>query len=298
MREPFNKISALLTPCILIILLLGCRSSQVVEETSTAAEVESVTVFTRTSPLDIPVLDGQEKSIVVIGYSTSFVWPTMLQDMLDAHAGERMYHILNAAVSASPVQRWIAKPQSKGYQATYGAMRRDYFGETARLREEIPAPTIALCQQSLQRTLAHKGPVPSLQDKRGIEIGANALEQLATRLYHDGIEKVYMATHIYKTGYEPEVGNERFALHALIQRNHPFLFEGPDLWSLTLTEYPSGFANDGVHPNERGAKVMAEAWYRTIAGEKADQSVIDEMHSRPYNVEAIKKKYRGLRQAR
>ena len=34
-----------------------------------------------------PVLDGGMKSLVVVGYSTSYVWPAMLQDMLDEHAG-------------------------------------------------------------------------------------------------------------------------------------------------------------------------------------------------------------------
>ncbi len=30
-------------------------------------------------------------------------------------------------------------------------------------------------------------------------------------LHEAGCERVYIAMHIYKEGYEPEVGNERFA---------------------------------------------------------------------------------------
>ncbi|MCZ6598673.1 MAG: hypothetical protein O7B99_13625, partial [Planctomycetota bacterium] len=51
-------------------------------------------------PTDPPVLDGEAKSFVVVGYSTSYAWPGMLQDMLDEHSehmgGERVYHVLNA----------------------------------------------------------------------------------------------------------------------------------------------------------------------------------------------------------
>ena len=44
-------------------------------------------------------LDGGEKSFLVVGYSTSYAWPDMLQEMLDRHAGgERVYHMLNAVV--------------------------------------------------------------------------------------------------------------------------------------------------------------------------------------------------------
>ncbi len=51
------------------------------------------------------LLDGDEKSFVIVGYSTSYAWPAMLQDMLDEHAGgRRIYHVLNAVVGGSPVE--------------------------------------------------------------------------------------------------------------------------------------------------------------------------------------------------
>jgi len=242
-----------------------------------------------------PLLDGSEKSLVLVGYSTSYVWPKMLQEMLDEHAGgERVYHLLNAVIGGSPVGRWIASPESEDYQDTYGAMRRDFFGANARLRGEAPEPTVALLQQSLQRTPTpdtRLGPVTSAIDHRGIEIGADALEKLVSQLQEDGIERVYIGMHIYKQGYEPEVGNERFVLAALLHRGLDGVFAGPDVWSLTIAEHPEAFTEDGLHPNERGAKIMATAWYRALAGDDARQDVIDALEARSYDIDSIMHEY-------
>ncbi|MFQ5702722.1 MAG: SGNH/GDSL hydrolase family protein [Gemmatimonadales bacterium] len=245
------------------------------------------------------LLDGVEKSLVVVGYSTSYAWPQMLQEMLDEHSGgKRTYHILNAVIGGSPVGRWIAPPDSQDFQDTYGAMRNDFFGSEARLRGSAPPPTVAILQQSLQRTptrATRLGPVTSANDARGIEIGADAMERLATQLHEDGIERVYIAMHIYKEGYEPEVGNERFALADLLRRGRDFIFEGPDVWSLTIREHPKAFTEDRLHPNESGAKIMAEAWYRALAGDDARQEIIDAMHARSYDVHAMTNDYLAWR---
>ena len=242
------------------------------------------------------LLDGREKSFVVVGYSTSFAWPAMLQDMLDEHArGRHIYHVLNAVVGGSPVNPWIAAQGSEAYERTIGAMQRDYFGANARLRVGAPAPTVALCQQSLQLTRSRLGPVASIDDVEGIRIGADALETLATRLHDQGVERVFMATHIYKQGYEPQVGNERFALKELLSRGHDFISEGPDVWSLTVGEHPDAFTEDGIHPNERGMKIMAEAWYRAVAGADARQGTIDRMHRRTYDVGQMARDYLASR---
>ena len=248
-----------------------------------------------------PLLGGSEKSIVLVGYSTSYAWPAMLQEMLDEHAGgERVYHVLNAVVGGSPVGRWIAPPDSEDYQATYGAMAGDFFGPDARLRGDLPAPTVAMLQQSLQRTptpATRLGPVVTVDDKHGIDIGADALEKLAMQLRDDGIERVYIAMHIYKEGYEPEVGNERFALDALLRRGHDFIFEGPDVWSPTIREHPEAFADDGLHPSERGAKIMAGAWYRALAGDQAGEEIIGAMEARSYDIDAMMGEYLAWRRS-
>jgi len=238
------------------------------------------------------LLDGREKSFVVVGYSTSYAWPAMLQDMLDEHSGgKRTYHVLNAVVGGSPVELWIADPGSDEYNATVAAMVRDFFGPDARLRGEAPAPTVALCQQSLQFTRTRRGPIKSADDREGIRIGTDALEKFALRLHELGLEDVYIGMHIYKDPIEPEVGNERIALAELLKRGHKFIHQGPDVWTMTRKQYPSAYADDKLHPNEQGIKLMAEGWYRTIAGPSARQDVIDRMHARHYDVNLIMRRY-------
>lgn len=237
-------------------------------------------------------LDGKEKSFLINGYSTSYAWPEMLQDMLDEHAGgERVYHVLNSVIGGSPVETWIGDPGSEGYERTVTPMLRDFFGENPRLRGDAPLPTIALCQQSLQFTYDLRGPVKNIQDEQGITIGADAIEKLALRLHEFGIEDVIIGMHIYKKPVEPEVGNERFALKALLRRGHDFIHEGPDTWSLTIGAFPDAYSDDELHPNESGMKIMAEAWYRTLAGDDAKQEVIDRMNAREYDIETMMRKY-------
>ncbi len=238
-------------------------------------------------------LDALEKSLVIVGYSTSYAWPDMLQDMLDQHAGadeeNRVYHVLNAVVGGSPVERWIAEPAS---ERTHDAMLRDFFGDAPRLRPaNAPQPTIALCQQSLQLTSRPKGPVTAMHDKHGLKLGTDALETHATMLAGAGCERVYIAMHIYKEGYEPEVGNERLALAELLARGHEFVHEGPDVWSLTLARHPEAFTEDRLHPNEIGMKIMAEAWYRTLADVHVKQEVIDALWARDYDVDTVMREY-------
>lgn len=232
---------------------------------------------------------------MIVGYSTSYAWPAMLQEMLDEHSdGQRVYHVLNAVIGGSPVGRWIAAPDSADYDDTYGAMRRDFFGLDARLRDDAPVPTVVVMQQSLQRTPTREtrlGPVTSANDQEGIEIGADALEKLALQLHADGIERVYIAMHIYKEGYEPEVGNERFALGALLRRGHDFIFEGPDVWSSSIRVHPDTFTEDRLHPDGRGSQMMAEAWYRALAGEEAREEIIDALHERSYDFDTLMDDY-------
>ena len=283
-----TRFAALLSVCL---LALGCPPGGI--DTGTPAAVGDQAAATGADTGT--VLDGAEKSLVVVGYSTSYVWPAMLQDMLDEHAGgERVYHVLNAVIGGSPMGRWIAAPESEDYQETYGAMLRDFFGPDARLRGDLPAPTVAIIQQSLQRTPTPEtrlGPVHDIDDPEGIRIGADSLEKLARQLYDDGIERSYFGMHIYKEGYEPEIGNERFALASLMERGHEFIFAGPDVWSPTFREHPDAFTEDRLHPNERGMRIMAEEWYRALAGADAREEIVDAMHAREYDVDAMMQEY-------
>jgi len=243
-----------------------------------------------------PVLDGREKSILVNGYSTSYAWPAMLQDMLDEHAGNRrVYHVVNAVVGGAPVESWIAAPGTRDYERTIVAMERDFFGDNPRLLGVAPRPTIVICQQSLQLTRDQRGPVKEASDMVGAEMGADAFEKLALRLREYGAERIYIATHIYKEPVEPEVGNERIALGRLMMRGHDFIHRGPDVWTPTRNAYPEAFEEDGVHPNHIGMKIMAEAWYRTLAGDAAKSNVIARMWAREYDVDAMMREYLAWR---
>ncbi len=232
-------------------------------------------------------LDGTEKSVVVVGYSTSYVWPQMLQDMLDDHAGgKRKYHVLNAVIGGAPVAHWSAEFGSKEYKRTMDAMTRDFFGPDARLRGNAPDPAkggaVVIAQQSLQLTRDDRGPVKTEYDMVGAEMGADEMEKMSLRLRGLGIDRVYIAMHIYKEPVEPEVGNERIALNRLLSRGLDFVSPGPDIWSVTKACYPGCFIDDKLHPNDLGYKLMAEHWYRTLAGNKVNEDVISRLHKREY----------------
>ncbi len=254
-----------------------------------------------THPPPLPgVLDGKEKSIVVLGSASSYAWPTLLQDLLDDHAGsQRTYHVLNAAVGGTPVERWNSASTTKSYQATFGTLVRDYFGDRPRMRGPAPPPTVALCQVSLQLTGTPAGPVQAADDREGIAKGADALDQLALRLHSLGIERCFIATDIYTPRSEPQVGNERFALKAVLDRGRAYIQPGPDVWSRTVTDSPDRLRQeDQLNPNEPCAKILAEAWYRTLAGPQANEQVIQLMHQRTCDISRLTLDYLRSRNPR
>ena len=124
-----------------------------------------------------------------------------------------------------------------------------------------------------------------------LPMGADALETMARRLQGLGLQRLYIGMHIYKGPVEPEVGNERLALAALLDRGLSYVYEGPDVWTPTRDRYPECFAADGLHPNELGMKIMAEGWYRTIAGPEARPDIIDRLHARDYDIETMMRAY-------
>ena len=270
-------------------LLSGCSSPP---DTPTDPLSSSVTTDTEGSGL----LDGQEKSFVIVGYSTSYAWPEMLQDMLDEHAGNhRVYHVLNAVAGGAPVEHWIAEPGDPNYKRTIGAMQSDFFGDDARLRGDAPPPSIAVCQQSLQFTMDLRGPVKAEHDMVGAEMGADAIEKMALRLRDLGLAQVHIAMHIYKQPVEPEVGNERIALARLLDRGHDFVHQGPDICTVTRDCYPDCFEDDGLHPNVVGTKLMAEHWYRHIAGTDAREDIVERMQDRDYEIRPMMQEYLAWR---
>src|SRR5262245_38247990 len=54
-------------------------------------------------------LRGRAESFVVLGDAESFVWPALLQDLLDAHAGKTgLYRVLNGAAPADGIGAWTS----------------------------------------------------------------------------------------------------------------------------------------------------------------------------------------------
>jgi hypothetical protein len=76
-------------------------------------------------------LVGQPRSFVILGDETSFVWPTLLQGLLDAHAGKReLYRVVNGSVAGVEVSAWTnADPDGP-----FRALVDDCLSVRARLR--------------------------------------------------------------------------------------------------------------------------------------------------------------------
>ena len=70
-------------------------------------------------------------------------------------------------------------------------------------------------------------------DADGIRAGADAMEKLVRRLRGDGVELVFVTTHIYKYTHEPQVEHEKYALAELLKRDLPYVWPGPDVWKPT-----------------------------------------------------------------
>ncbi|MEW6320500.1 MAG: hypothetical protein AB1635_05370 [Acidobacteriota bacterium] len=217
------------------------------------------------------LLDGQEKTFVFVGYSTSYRWPNILELQLNRQFEDQIvYHVMNAAEGGAPVGTWIAEPGTRDYQRSYERMLRDWFlpmpsrpdMQGRRRFPNVPAPTIALLQQSLQlSTPLIQGP----DDVENIRKGADAMQALVERLHGDGVQLVFLTTHIYKYTHEPEVEHEKYALAELLSRKIPYLWPGPDVWTATKARWPEVFTQpDQVHLNRLGDGLDATLWYQHL----------------------------------
>lgn len=232
---------------------------------------EAPTTAAAVQPPGGRLLNGQEKALVFVGYSTSYRWPNILELKLNRQFDDQIvYHVLNAAEGGAPVGPWIAAAGSRDYDRSYGRMLRDWFlpmpshaDMPGRRRfPNIPAPTIALLQQSLQlSTPMIQGP----DDGVNIRKGADAMQTLVERLHSDGVQLVFLTTHIYKYTHEPEVEHEKYALAELLSRRLPYVWPGPDVWSATKARWPEVFTQpDQVHLNNAGDGLDASLWYEHL----------------------------------
>ena len=226
-------------------------------------------------------LRDERDSFVVLGDSTSFVWPALLQDLLDAHAGKRgQYRVLNVSVPETGIGAWT----DAGEHPPLGALADQLRNEQ---RTGARTPKTALCLVSLRGLCDESGPVKSENDMVGAEMGADALERLALELHRLGLERVVFGTPLFADGAGPERGLEHVALERLLARGHAFVKAGPDVFRASRRYFPDAFEDDRVHPNEFGAKLVAEEWYRWLAGPEAREGAVEGLYARDYDVEAI-----------
>ncbi len=202
--------------------------------------------------------DGEPRTFVVNGYSTSFRWPTILQRKLDRYFdGKRVITVESATQGTTPIAKWMNVKTGKPMPPWISRLRP--------LLQDHSRPTIVLAQQSLQWVFGGRSDgIRSQRDIDGIRTGAEGIEAYADLLKSDGADAVVIAMHIYKQGMEPEIGNERLALAEFMKSNPVNVFAGPDVWTPTSKVWPHAFQADKVHPNELGAEVMAHHWFVTL----------------------------------
>jgi len=217
------------------------------------------------------LFDGEEKTFVFVGYSTSYRWPNILEHKINRQFENAIvYQVMNAASGGAPVGTWVAAEESVDWQRSYGRMLRDWFlpldsrpNMEGRMRfGNIPKPTVALLQQSLQRTCPIiQGP----DDRENIVKCADEMQKLVEALHRDGVELIFFATHIYKYTHEPQVEHEKYALDELLKRDLPYVWPGPELWRASKARWPEIFTQpDQVHLNELGDTLDASAWYELL----------------------------------
>jgi len=207
----------------------------------------------------IKIFDGRPKTIVVNGYSTSLRWPDLLQRKLDRHFDRKRVLLVKPATKAgTPIAKWINVDTGEPLRPWLNTLR-------PALQDSAETPTIVLAQQSLQWVFGDRSKgIRDANDEKRIEQGVDALEKYVRLLKKDGADLVFVAMHIYKHEMEPEIGNERYALDALMRLNIPGVERGPDVWTPTKELYPKAFAKDLKHPNDIGAEVIAQKWFETL----------------------------------
>lgn len=236
------------------------------DETGNETPTETRTPDTETeTPDDEPSPDtpsprlftGEERVFVVNGYSTSRVWPDVLQRKLDRYFdGNRVISVEKALEPGTPIARWMDRETGEP---------REPWRETLAPALDRATPVIALAQQSLQWAYHEReAGIDGRDDTGAIEHGADVLELYANRLLEDGAAHVFIATHIYKKPMEPVIGNERLALEALLDRDPANVTAGPDVWEPTKDHWPEAFHEDEVHPNDAGAEIMAHYWFQRL----------------------------------
>jgi hypothetical protein len=262
-----------LLPLVLGVLLGACR---VAPESLVPHDVAA------RAPLESEHLRGTPRAFVVLGGERSFAWPALLQELLDDHANRSgLYRVLNAATDADGIHAWSAAEDG----GPLDVLGSEYLASER--PGKAPLPRTALCMVSLRGLSDARGPVKTENDMVGAEMGADALEGLARELHAAGIETVVFATRLYAEGCEPELGLERIAIERLLARGLPFVEAGPDVFGASRPYFPDAYESDLRHPNEFGVKLVAEEWYRWLAGPEAHEAVVEALYAEDFDMDAI-----------
>ncbi len=229
----------------------------------------------------LKIVSGEPRLIVVNGYSTSFHWPSVLQRKLDKHLdGNRVVEVLSATKGGTPIAKWMDAQTGKRLAPWTDILR-------PALNRADGRPVVVLAQQSLQWAFGDRAAgIRNVEDRERIADGADVLERYTDSLLEDGADEVFVAMHIYKTGMEPVIGNEQFALTEFLKGKPAHVHAGPDVWQPMKAQWPQAFAADKVHPNSVGAEIMAQYWFEAIL--KYDEAEVPEW-SRQEMVVAMKK---------
>ena len=212
----------------------------------------------QSSNRELKLFDGELKTFVVNGYSTSFQWPKILQRKLDKYFdGKRVIEVKSATQGGTPVAKWM--------NLETGQPLAPWTQKLRPLLKDRKQPTIVLAQQSLQWAFGDRSAgIRNAQDTENIRKGAGAIKKYADLLLADGADEVFIGMHIYKKPVEPVIGNERLALAEYIKSQPQNVHAGPDVWQPTSKVWPQAFRADKVHPNEMGGEIMAQHWFAAL----------------------------------
>lgn len=226
------------------------------------------------------ILDGTEKTFLVTGYSTSFYpqggsWPIILQQMLDEHTGgERVYHICSHTVWGTPIADWT---DICGTGQHINDAIAKYVAPGSSIEAGVPKASVMLAQQSVQWAFGNcsnkSEEITGPDDEQRIAAGASAIVRYAQPFLDAGVDKVYLATHIYKTSLPLHLQGEYYAMERALDLLDG-LCPGPELYEVTKSLWPAGFDADQVHPGPAVANAMALYWYIVLAGGEARVDVM------------------------
>jgi len=86
--------------------------------------IVGVLVFAASAEAKMKIFDGQARTLIVNGYSTSFKWPAVLQTRLDRYAGGKSpIRVVPATKGGTPIAKWLDVPK-RTVQVTQGAKSR------------------------------------------------------------------------------------------------------------------------------------------------------------------------------